>query len=64
MENGGLKYEWPFDPEDRLTEIGVLNHKREITYHTEEIYEPQKESIQEEYMAMKAEESFVVRPPR
>lgn len=64
MENGGMKFEWPFDPEDRLTHIGVMNHLREILYHTEEIYNPQVDSIQEEYKAMKAEESFVVRPPR
>lgn len=64
MENGGMKFEWPEDPYDRLREIGTLNHLREIKYHTEEIYEPKLEEIQEEYEKFKKDTSFLVKPPK
>ena len=64
MDEDGMKFEWPFDPNDRLTDIGVLKHLQEINYHTEEIYQPQFDSIKEEYDALKKDESFVVKPER
>lgn len=60
-ENGNLQYTWPEDNQDRLTMMGKYDHLREIKYHTEAIYNPQKDSIQEELERYKQYESCVVR---
>lgn len=64
MDENGLKYEWPEDPLDRLEDLGIINHVREIAYHTEEIYEPKLPEIQESYDELKKDKSFVVKPER
>lgn len=64
MDNGRIAYDWPEDNGDRLTVLGKFQHTREIEYHSKVIYEPLKESIEEQYKELKADEHFVVKPPR
>ena len=63
ISDGKMEFEWPEDNGDRLTVAGKFQHMREIRYHTEKIYLPKKESIQEQYEYYKKLD-FVVRPPR
>lgn len=37
---------------------------REIAYHSQEIFGPLKDSINEEYASYKTKNDFVVRPPK
>ena len=62
--DGKFEYDWPEDNGDRLTVLGKFKHAREIEYHSSVIYGPLKESIQEQYEKLKAEESFVVKPQK
>lgn len=62
IENGKLKFDWPEDHGDRLTVAGKFKHMREIQYHTREIFEPLKDSVKEDYAALKRNNDFVVKP--
>ena len=63
LVDGKISYEWPEDDGDRLTVLGKFKHMREIEYHTQEIFNPLKEEVSEEYKELKAMESFVVKAP-
>ena len=58
MDDGKIRYTWPEDNGDRLTVLGKFKHMREIAYHSQEIFAPLQESIQEEYDALKAKKRF------
>ncbi len=61
---GKIRYTWPEDPQDRLTMMGKFDHLREIAYHSQVIYEPLKESIQEEYQRYKDYNACIVKPEK
>ena len=63
MPDGKMQFDFPDDAGDRLTVFGKFNHMREIEYHKDEIFEPLKESIQEQYDYYKKLD-FVVKPPK
>lgn len=63
-KDGNLQYTWPEDNQDRLTMMGKFDHMREIAYHTQEIYNPLKDSIQEELQRYKDYEACVVKPEK
>jgi len=61
---GKIRYNWPDDPQDRLSMMGKFDHIREIRRHTQYIYDPKKEEIQEEYQRYKDYKDCIVRPPK
>ncbi len=63
-EEGKIRYTWPEDNQDRLTMMGKFDHMREIAYHTQAIYNPKKDSIQEELERYKAYDACVVKPEK
>lgn len=63
MEGGTLSYTWPDDPQDRLTMMGKYDHMREIARHSEDIYAPHAEEIQEELKYWRQLEDFTVAAP-
>jgi multimeric flavodoxin WrbA len=64
MEDGGLRFVWQEDDNDRLTVRGKFRHIREIEYHTKEIYEPLKAGIEAQYTQIKNNTDFIVRPQK
>jgi multimeric flavodoxin WrbA len=64
MEDGGPCFVWQEDDNDRLTVQGKFRHIREIEYHTKEIYEPLKAEIEEQYLQIKNNTDFIVRPQK
>ena len=63
MADGTLSYTWPDDPQDRLTMQGKYDHMREIARHTEDIYQPHADEIQEDLKKWRQLEDFTVTPP-
>jgi hypothetical protein len=63
LKEGKLSYSWPDDPQDRLSMMGKFDHMREIARHTEEIYAPHVQDIQEELKKYKEYEACVAVPP-
>lgn len=61
---GKIRYNWPDDPQDRLSMMGKFDHIREIRRHTQYIYDPKKEEIQEEYQRYKDYKDCIVKPPK
>lgn len=62
-ENGNIQYRWPEDNRNRLTMMGKFDHVREIQRHTEEIYKPHVDEIQEELNRYRKMEQFTVKAP-
>ncbi len=63
LKDGKIAYDWPEDPQDRLTMAGKFEHLREIERHTEERYLPHVEEIQELWQTYKDYNACILTPP-
>lgn len=64
MDEEGMHFNWPEDRFDRLTDLGDINHVREIHMHTREVYEPALASVEQAIKEMKGDNHFIVRPEK
>lgn len=64
LEKGKMFFEWPEDDGDRLTVAGKFKHMREIAYHSEKLFKPQQDNIENLYQKLKQLETFCIKPPR
>ena len=58
-----MHFTWPEDNRDRLTMMGKFDHMREIERHSQEIYMPHVDEIQEDLKKFREMEDFVVKAP-
>lgn len=62
-QDGNIQYSWPEDNRDRLTMMGKFDHAREIAKHTETIYNPHVDEVQEKLKYYRGLEDYTVKAP-
>ena len=63
MDDGTMQFDFPEDEGDRLTVFGKFHHIREIIHHEQDLFNPIKDTIAEEYEYYKKLD-FSVKPPK